>query len=711
MKKFMAAMLAAAMLPVYFVGTSAGAAVWGDANGDGYLDVADAAYTLQSVLRGGEYIPAADVDGNGMLDSKDAAMILQKILDNNYKFPVEEEESTTEVSTLTTETTTETTTEVTTVETTVTTTEETTVTTTETTTESTTETTTEATTVEGVISSDHTLKPDSLESDKYFVQDGDFSASNATRIRITDTNSLKFSVAKGANIYITASHASSTTSGTRTLKLTDTSGKVVGSHGYEMGEGASESIFVAGYKGGTLTLSADNHINVTAIRITFDNVTTTTEATTEATTRVVSPIEVPSEITTTGNAVYVSNYSELVDALEKTNVDVYIQNDIECTNSIKLSSSNARVNIIGVTQTDGTAPSIDFAKFRDSVSSSGSSGTGFRVSGSGYSFENVIIENAPDCGIRISGSGTGNCFFKNCIFRYNNNSGVSITNSSSNNTFIAVDSYRNGDLVQKLGADADGFSVKLNAGNDNYFYNCRAWENSDDGWDSYDRGTPYIGDVYYIECLAWNNGNPDVFTGEYDYKHGYPLDKNLLYVKAILNSDKDFETKYNNKQVTEWPNVTVRLYSTSQNYNTIHSSGWGGNPNGFKFGSAQTPSSSYRYVENCIAFDHEGNIHQAEAKGYDQNSGSAKFDIINGLSFDNVQNYWMDKMTALSQQGQAKSFGGELEDTTNDSFKLTTPDTQEQESLRAKVHAYKDALYNKVYNDIIPGEVLCDVFN
>lgn len=460
----------------------------------------------------------------------------------------------------------------------------------------------------------------------------------------------------------------------------------------------------------TTELSTETTSEETTVATTETTTEVTTDATTESTTEFVSPIEVPSEITTTGNAIYVSNFSELQSAVKNTNADIYVQNDIQCSSQIRLQNKNANVNIIGVTQADGTSPSLDFAPFRDSTTSTGSGAAGIRVDGTYYNFENIIVENAPDCGMRITGTGSGHCLIKNSVFRYNNNSGISVTSGGTNNTFICVDSYRNGDIVQKCGDDADGFSVKLSAGTDNYFYNCRAWENSDDGWDSYDRGTP-IGDVYYIECLAWNNGNPNVFTGEYDYINGFPLDKGLLYVQAILASDPDFETKYNNREVTSWPRVTIKLYGNkTRTYEQLLSSLWGGNPNGFKFGSAETPSSSYRYVRNCIAFDHVDNIHQSPAKGYDQNNGSAKYDIINGLSFDNQQNYWMDKMQALSQEGTALSFGGGQADTVNSSLSLTTPSDGEQEALRAKVHQYRDDLYALVYNDIIPGERLCDVF-
>ncbi len=544
-----------------------------------------------------------------------------------------------------------------------------------------------------------------LSGNSYFTEDGDFSASDDTRIRLTSQNKLTFTVAEGANIFITAKHASNTTEGTRTVTLSNSNGDYIASKGYEKGVDPVEILYATSLNG-TYSLTADNHINIYSIRFSFEYIETTTETTT-----IKEMIEVPSEVTTTGNEVYVSNFSELKSAASITDADIYILNDIDCTSQIALTNSNANLNFIGVTQSDGTSPSLDFATFRDGASSSGTSSAGFKVNGSGYNFENLIIENAPDCGMRITGSGSGNCLIKDCIFRYNNNSGVSVTSGGAENTFICVDSYRNGDVISKCGDDADGFSVKLNAGNNNYFYNCRAWENSDDGWDSYDRGTPYVGDVYYIECLAWNNGNPDVFTGEYDYNNGYPLDKGLLYVQQILREQPDFETEYNNKAVTSWPRVTMTLYGgKTRTYEELHSSSWGGNPNGFKFGSAETPETSYRYVRNCIAFDHFDNPHQSPAKGYDQNSGKAQYDIINGLSFDNTQNYWMDKMTALSQTGDALSFGGSQDDSTNDTLAITTPSAEVQETLRAKVHQYRDDLYDMVYNNIIPGEQLCDVF-
>ncbi len=435
---------------------------------------------------------------------------------------------------------------------------------------------------------------------------------------------------------------------------------------------------------------------------------TTTEKPTEATT------DKPTEVTTGdySDGVVVDNFADLKKELAKKNNKVYVKGTIECTERIRLSDPNANVDIVGITNPDGTAATLDFAKYRDSLKSSGSGGTGISIGGSYYNFSNIIIQNAGDCGIRISGNGSGYCTFENCVFRYNNNSGVSVTNGGAHNTFRFVDSYRNADLIQKNGADADGFSVKLSAGEENRFYNCRAWENSDDGWDSYDRDRPYIGSVYYEECLAWNNGNPYAFTGEYDYEHGFPLDKNLIYVQEILKNDPDFEAKYNSHSVTSWPNVTVKLLGTSNSYNNIHSRSWAGNPNGFKFGSASTPSSSYRYIKNCIAFDHANTPNQTPAKGFDQNNGCSGYDIENALSFNNAQNYWMDRMKANSMKGVFYSIEGSNTSTPNapGDLSLTVPDSAKAKELTDKVYAYRDMIYSYVYNDRIPGEQICDVF-
>ena len=423
----------------------------------------------------------------------------------------------------------------------------------------------------------------------------------------------------------------------------------------------------------------------------------------------------------TSDGIVVTTMDEIKKALNKGEKKIYIKGTVDCDSQLALNASSADVEFYGLTNEDGTAAILDFASFRDSLSKSGESSTAVYIKGSGYTFKNIIIENSGDCGVRIKGSSAGNCTFRDCVFRYNLNSGISVTSGGHDNKFYSCDSYRNGDIVQKRGDDADGYSVKLSAGSGNYFYNCRAWENSDDGWDSYDKGQPLVPDVTYIECLAWHNGNTETFTGEYDYAMGYPLDKKLFYIQTILKEYPDFEEEYNAHTVKEWPKVTMKCLGSSRDYDDLYAN-WGGNPNGFKFGSSYSDSSEYRYIENCIAFDHYGNAAkpvQYRAKGFDQNSDSGgsgiHYDMKNILAFNNVENIQMVKMKADSIEGVvwsfdncADPFGTMYPDEASEGMIITEPANKDE--LRAKVYEYREMIYSFVYDDKIPGEQICDVF-
>ena len=648
MKKFLAVLLTMAMLPISFISTNA--AALGDVNGDGALTSADSSAVIDMILSNSQYNADADVDGNGKIDSADAAIILQKVLDSSYTMPAEP--------------------------------------------------------VDNTIRQAYTLTPDILTDNVYFEESGGHHASsNAEKIRITKTTGLAFTVAEGANVYINAKHASTSDPAIRTLNMYNSDNQIIAYHDYEMVEGSSQAdpgvevLFASNLPAGRYSLLASNHMNVYSVRVTFDQLGPD-ESTTETTTE----YEQPMEITTTGNKIEVTDFAGLQSALTNRDVDIYVMNDIDCTASLRLQNPRAHVNIIGVTQPDGTSPSLNFASYSDNLRADpDESGTGLRVSGSYYNFENLIIENAANCGMRIKGTRAGHCLVKDCVFRYNNNSGISVTNGGEYNSFVGVDSYRNGDIVQGLGADADGFSIKVNAGDKNDFYNCRAWDNSDDGWDSYDKDVSlgYVGDISYVECLAWNNGKKQLFTGEYDYSVGNPLDKNLLYVKAILAEDPDFETKYNNKEVTQWPQISIKYLGKTVSYDDIYRK-WAGNPNGFKFGSIETPVTSYRYIKNCIAFDND-------SKGYDQNNAKATFDIEGGYSFDNGRNYIMGYMTAKSVVGTQIGFNSKNSDSTPEGMTITTPSEDEQNRIRTAVHAYRDNIIESLRGDIIPGVKLCEL--
>ena len=197
-----------------------------------------------------------------------------------------------------------------------------------------------------------------------------------------------------------------------------------------------------------------------------------------------------SSTTDTSNGTVVTSFSELTAAVTKAENAgggiVYVKgSSISCTAQLALKASNANVSIIGVKNSDGTYPVLDFSAFRSAYigKATTDSEVGIRISGSNYTIKNLIIQKAPDNGIQIKGSSAGNNTIENCMVRYNNDAGVQITGGAYSYTMRFVYSYRNCD-VYTLGGNADGFAPKLGAGKGNVFNGSYSWEYSDDSWDS-----------------------------------------------------------------------------------------------------------------------------------------------------------------------------------------------------------------------------------
>ena len=246
------------------------------------------------------------------------------------------------------------------------------------------------------------------------------------------------------------------------------------------------------------------------------------------------------------NGVTVSTYNDLRSAISKVEKagggKVYVKgNKIACDWQIALSKANANVQIIGVQNADGSYPELNLSDFMAKYIGKASSdaAAGVRISGSNYTLQNLIIEHAPDNGIQIKGKSAGNNKVSNCIVRYNNDAGLQVTAGAYRNTIEAVYSYRNCDVYTR-GGNADGFAPKLGAGSGNTFTYCYAWDNSDDGWDPFDKAGDVTPDITYTNCAVWNNGNSDVFTGKYDFDHKKALDENLHLVQLIKAKDGSF---------------------------------------------------------------------------------------------------------------------------------------------------------------------------
>ncbi|MBN2036398.1 MAG: right-handed parallel beta-helix repeat-containing protein [Chitinispirillaceae bacterium] len=145
---------------------------------------------------------------------------------------------------------------------------------------------------------------------------------------------------------------------------------------------------------------------------------------------------------------------------------------------------------------------------------------GFDITGSYWYFRGIYITKAGYQGAYVSGS---YITFENCAFYENWNSGLEINKGGSNVTAINCDAYRNFDGAYKNGSMADGFAPKQTQGPGNTFIGCRAWENSDDGYDTYDSPEK----VTFENCWAFRNGvNVWSFSGFEGNGNGFKIGGN-----------------------------------------------------------------------------------------------------------------------------------------------------------------------------------------
>jgi hypothetical protein len=134
-------------------------------------------------------------------------------------------------------------------------------------------------------------------------------------------------------------------------------------------------------------------------------------------------------------------------------------------------------------------------------------GTGadcIKITGNYWYIKGLDIKGASRNGINLNGG--SNTIVEFCSTYENRSAGVQIQNGSAYNQIINCDSYYNYDVCSSPpGKNADGFSPKTDVGTDNYFYGCRSWQNSDDGYDGYLSASVDV-NTTYENCWAFKNG-------------------------------------------------------------------------------------------------------------------------------------------------------------------------------------------------------------
>lgn len=206
-------------------------------------------------------------------------------------------------------------------------------------------------------------------------------------------------------------------------------------------------------------------------------------------------------------------------------------------------------------------PVLDFSKMAVDGANQG-----IRLTGSYWHFYGIDICNAGDNGLLIErNKPTGGTYqdVKNrteeghdniielCNFYRCYDTGLQMKNLAENNLVINCDSYFNADVEY---GNADGFAVKISHGDGNYFYGCRAWNNSDDGWDGFYKEPGFPDDMTTTleNCWAFKNGfleNDIECKGNGNgFKMGSNQGRNNMILNRCLafdNLQKGFDQNHN----------------------------------------------------------------------------------------------------------------------------------------------------------------------
>jgi len=191
----------------------------------------------------------------------------------------------------------------------------------------------------------------------------------------------------------------------------------------------------------------------------------------------------------------------------------------------------------------------------------GSSNRGVNLKGNYWTIKGLDIKGAGDNGMIVTGSFN---IIEFCTFFENRDTGLQMGGGASQNQVINCDSYANADASQ---GNADGFAPKLDVGTGNAFFGCRAWRNSDDGWDGYLRGANDV-TTRLESCWCFLNGylkdgSPSVGNGN-GYKTGGSDTKDLMHnvvltrCLAFDNRVKGFDQNNNRGSITIYHGTAYR---------------------------------------------------------------------------------------------------------------------------------------------------------
>ena len=226
----------------------------------------------------------------------------------------------------------------------------------------------------------------------------------------------------------------------------------------------------------------------------------------------------------------------------------------------------------------------------------------------------ALYVHVKDLAIAYSGKNNLYCEGSYCLFENLDIYGSADTGCQmkrgGNNTIKNVDSHDNFDYetmsngTANFGGNADGFADKQYTGAGNHYINCRAWNNSDDGWDFFQRVS--TSQTIIENCICIENGPPT-----------YNMTNHPRY-----ETDKAWFDSKVGTTMTDRYGQTITI--TLENYPCQ------GNGNGFKLGGGYTNHNVL--IHHCLAV---GNY----ARGFDQNNNDGTMYVYNCSAYNNNTNY------------------------------------------------------------------------
>ena len=283
----------------------------------------------------------------------------------------------------------------------------------------------------------------------------------------------------------------------------------------------------------------------------------------------------------------------MIDSLQPGDTLLLTDGQYDLTRTLVVNKQASANKWVTIGAAKGARPVIDFRQEPNGTN-------GVKVSGCYINIKDITIRYAGKKGIWLENA--SHCLLERLDVYGCCDSGIQLRKGGYN-VVVNCDSHDNFDY-QADGGNADGFADKQGGAPfpGNTYIGCRSWNNSDDGWDSFQRQS---GDTptEYLFCATYNNG---------------PAEFDLRQHPRATGIDRDLPCM-EGKDLAHFPN--------------------GGNPNGFKLGGQgkeEKASGNYTkhdtMLRNCLAVGHR-------KKGFDQNNNAGRMTISHCMAIRNGINY------------------------------------------------------------------------